>query len=382
MSGNGVNQELTIKWQKVVCSDCHTRLVRITIGYHIGHGAHRNIQMLRARQFVAVVLLAIAIALHNPPAVAQSLSPTGLPEWDSTNQVLFFSRSAPGSVVRAYVDSHQRGADIDIFKDFPGLQEAYADSITAGPDGSTLIYATLEFGNRNVRQLILTYDPSGQLVKSWDPAPQYIEAIAYSKDDDAVFVLGGRDLPPGPYAHNYPLLIEYSRDGRALKTMAPASLLRDREYALNSSGQNGQPVLKVTKDRIYFYAPKNHEVVMCDRDGTALAYRNFSDSIEKISTEDGYHLIQTHQMDFAENGDLVAELLLWNDGNNTSLMEVVRLSVNTGEAVSVHKASNSGRLWFVGMKKGDQYLYLESGQNLYIQSAAGQEPQPATHPIM
>ena len=338
--------------------------------------------MLRASQFVALLLVAVAITLHNPPAVAQSLSPTGLPKWDSTNQVLFFSGNSPGSVVRAYVDSHQRGADIDIFKDFPGLQEVYADSITAGPDGSTLIDTILEYGNRNARELILTYDSEGQLVKSWDPAPQYVEVIAYSKDDDAVFALGARDLPPGPYAHNYPLLIEYNRDGRALKTMAPASLLRDREYALNSSGQNGQPVLKVTKDRIYFYAPKNHEVVMCDRDGTALAYRNFSDSIEKISTEDGYHLIQTHQMDFAENGDLVAELLLWNDGNNTSLMEVVRLSVNTGEAVSVHKASNSGRLWFVGMKKGDQYLYLESGQNLYIQSAAGQEPQPATHPIM
>jgi hypothetical protein len=330
--------------------------------------------MLRASQFVALLLLAIAITLHNPPAVAQSLSPTGWPVWDSTNQVLFFSSSSPGSVVRAYVDSHQRGADINMFKDFPGLQEAYADSITAGPDGSTLIYATLEFGNRNVRELILTYDTAGQLVKSWDPAPQYIEAIAYSKDDDAVFVLGGRNLPPGPYAHNYPLLIEYNRDGRVLKTMAPASLLTDREYSIKSSSQNGQPVLKVTKDRIYFYAPTNHEVVMCDRDGTVLAYRSFSESIEKISTEDGYHLEQTHQMDFAENGDLVAALLLSSDDNNTYVTKVIRLSMNTGEAVSVHENSNS-RLWFVGMKD-DQYLYLAGGKNLYIQTSAAQEPVP------
>ena len=357
-------------------------LVRSTIGYHIRHGVQRDIQMLRAIQLVALPLLVIVTTLYNPPAVAQSLSPTGLPDWDSTNQVLFFSSSAPGSLVRGYVDSRQRGADIDMFKDFPGLQEAYADSITAGPEGSTLIYAILEFGNHKVRELILTYDSAGQLVKSWDPAPQYVEAIAYGKDDDAVFVLGGRDLPPGPYAHSYPLLIEYGRDGHAVKTMVPASLLRDREDSLNSSSQNGQPLLKVTKDRIYLYAPTNREVVMCDRDGIVLAYRSFSESIEKISTEDGFHLVQTHQMDFAENGDLVAELLLWNDDNNTSLMEVVRLSVNTGEAVSVHKSSNSGRLWFVGMKKGDQYLYLEGGQNLYIQSAAGQEPQPATHPIM
>ena len=332
--------------------------------------------MLRASQFVAFLLLAIAITLHNPHAFAQSLSPTGLPKWDSTNQVLFFSGSSPGSVVRAYVDSHERGADIDIFKDFPGLQEVYADSITAGPDGSTLIHAILEFGNRNVRELTLTYDSAGQLVKSWDPAPQYVEVIAYSKDDDSVFVLGGRDLPPGPYAHNYPLLIEYNRDGRALKTMAPASLLKDREDSLKSSSQNGQPLLKVTKDRIYFYAPANGEVIMCDRDGIVLAYRSFSESIEKISTEDGYHLVQTHQVDIAENGDLVAELLLSNEANHTYLAEVVRLSVDTGEAVSVHKNSNSSRLSFVGMKKDDQYLYLESGQNLYTQSAAGEEPQP------
>jgi len=152
--------------------------------------------------------------------------------------------------------------------------------------------------------------------------------------------------------------------------MAPASLLRDREYSFNL----GKPLLRVTKERIYFYAPTNHEAVVCDRDGTVLAFRSFSESIEKISTEDGYHLEQTHQTDFAENGDLVAGLLLHNDANNTYVSEVVRLSMNTGEAVSVHKNSNS-RLWFVGMKD-DQYLYLAGSKDLYIQSSAAQEPVP------
>lgn len=341
--------------------------------------------MLRAAHFLALLSLPIGSTLCCTPAAAQSLHPTGWPVWDSTNQVLFFTSNSPGSVVRAYVDSHQRGADIDIFKDFPGLQEVYADSITAGPDGSTLVYAILEFGSRNVKELILTYDSAGRLVKTWDPSPQNIEAITYSKDDDAIFVLGGRDLRPGPYAPNYPLLIEYSRDGRALKAMAPVGILKEREYSFNMGGQNGHPLLRVTKDRIYFYASTNHEVVMCDRDGVVLAYRNFSDAIDKISTEDGYHIIQTHQVDFAENGDLALELLLWNDSNNSYLMDVVRLSIKTGEAVSVHQAVNSGRLSFVGMKD-DRYLYLEhleSGQNLYMQSATADEPQPlATEPSM
>jgi len=331
--------------------------------------------MLRAIRLFSLLLIGTGTVFYSPQTVAQGLNPTGFAEWDSTNQVLFFVNGLPGSTIRAYTDYNQRGADIDVLKDFPGAQEVYVDSVTAGPDGSTLIAVTLNYGNRNIREVILTYDSSGQLLKTWDPAPQYIEAIAYSKDDDAIFVLGGRNLPPGPYAPTYPLLIEYNRDGRVLKAMAPASLLRDREYSFNLRSQNGQPLLRVTKDRIYLYAPTNHEVVMCDRDGVVLAYRSFSESIEKISTEDGYHLAQTHQTDFAENGDLVAELLLGNDDDNTYVMEVVRLSMKSGEAVSVHKASNSGRLWFVGMKD-DQYLYLAGGKNLYIQSSGAQEPMP------
>jgi hypothetical protein len=297
--------------------------------------------MLRASKVFALLFLATAITLSSPQAVAQALNPTGFPQWDSTNQVLFFSSSSPGSVVRAYVDVHQRGADIDIFKDFPGLQDAYIDSLTAGPDGSTLIATTLNFGNHNIREMVLTYDSSGQLLKTWNPAPQNADAIAYSKDDDAVFVLGDRDLPKGPYAPNYPLLIEYTRDGRVLKIMVPAATLLDPRGSFHNSAGVGQPLLRVTKDHIYIYAPTNREVVMCDRDGVVLAYRNFSDAIEKISTEDGYHLEQAHQMDFTEDGDLVLELLLWNDDNNNYVMEVVRLNIKTGEAVSVHKALNS-----------------------------------------
>ncbi len=123
--------------------------------------------MLRAIRLFSLLLLGTGTVFYSPQAVAQALNPTGLVEWDSTNQVLFFVNGHPGSPIRAYTDYNQRGADIDVLKDFPGAQAAIW-SVTAGPDGSTLIAVTLDFGNRNVRDVILPtiFCP---VAKTWDP---------------------------------------------------------------------------------------------------------------------------------------------------------------------------------------------------------------------
>ena len=188
--------------------------------------------------------------------------------------------------------------------------------------------------------MVLTYDSSGQLLKTWEPVPQYAELIAYSKDDDAIFVLGDSDVRNAPDAPDYPLLVEFTRDGRVLKNMIPASTLKDPGDSFNQGGEIGQPALKVTKDHIYFYAPANREVVMCDRNGVVLAYRSISDIVDKISTEDGNHLTQIHHVDFSDDGDIVLELLLGNDRNNDYMLEVVRINIKTGEATARLCATN------------------------------------------
>lgn len=327
------------------------------------------------------LLFATAIALFSPQAVAQTVNCTGFPEWDSTNQVLFCVNGSPLFPIRAYTGKSQRGADIDVFKDFPDLQEYYGTSVTAGPNGTTFIATTLNFGGHNVREVVLTYDSTGQLLKTWDPAPQYVEALAYSKDDDALFVLGSRNVPNVPDAPDYPLLVEYTRNWRVLREMVPASVLNARGDSFNQGGEIGQPALRVTRNDIFFYAPTNREVVMLDRSGAILARRTLNDIVGRLSTEDGYQLVQTHAIDFSDDGDIVLELLLGNDSTGQWGFEVVRINVKTGEAASARKALDNGsRLSLVGLKDG-QYLYLEDSRNLYIQSAAASEPVPydATH---
>ena len=122
------------------------------------------------------------------------------------------------------------------------------------------------------------------------------------------------------------------------------------------------------------YAPKNREVLICDRSGQVLTSRSIGAAVDQLSLANGYHLEQTHRVDFTDDGDIVLELLLANDDANSYRMKVVRVNAQTGEATMVRQASN-GRLWFIGMNN-DQYLYVESGRHLYIQTNAAQEPVP------
>jgi hypothetical protein len=324
-----------------------------------------------------LLLMGMAMIICAVQAGAQTLDPTpmGLTYWDSTNQILFSGRgpSSPGVLVRSYEGTHQRGADIDISKDFPGAREVYVDRLTAGPDGTTLIATILNFGDRDVRQPILTYDSSGRLVKSWSP-PQYAEAIAYSKDDDAVFVLGDRDAPEGPDAPDYPLLVEYDLEGHVLKSMIPASTLMNRGDSFRRGGEIGEPALRVTKDRIYVYAPADGNVVICNRDGQILTHLSIRDVVERISKQDGYQLVQTHALDFTDDGNIVLELLLAKDNRGYEL-GVFRINVETAEATLLHKTINHGGFFFVGAKDS-QYLYLWLNRDLYVQVDDAVEPVP------
>jgi hypothetical protein len=330
--------------------------------------------MLRAIHIVSLLLLSAGITFLSTGAGAQALNSAGA-RWDSTNQLLFLEPGQPGLVVRSNRDGNGHSAEIDIFNDFAGLQSVYVDSVTAGPEGTTLIAATLSFRDQTIQARVLTYGSSGQLLTAWDAAPQQVEAIAYSRYDDAIFILGEGGVRKGPEAPGDPVPIEYSRDGQFLKSMIPAGALKTCGDAFAASSLTGGPVLRVTKNRISFYAPKNREAFTWDRSNGKSTYLNISDIVEEFSTKDGYCLAQTHHVDFTDDGDIVLELLLGKDNDPGYAVDVVRVSLTTGAAASVHTTFNDARLWFVGIDDGG-YLYLSGGQRLYIQSPASQQLTP------
>jgi len=329
--------------------------------------------MLRTFQVYPLLLLGIVTVVCCTEAGAQRLDPISS-QWDSTNQVLFL-KSDRGLVSRTYEDGSSQ--DIDIFRNVAGLQEVGVWGLTAGPDGTALVAAALRIRNQEPRGAVFTYGRAGELLKTWDLPPQSVDAMIYSADDDAVFVLGDRDVPAGANAGESPLVLEYGQDGRLLKKLVPAGKLMNGGESLRGASDVGEPGLRVTRDYIYIYAPKNREIVTCSRSEDIVAVRSINDIVGRLSTEDGYHLEQTHHVDFTGDGDVVLELLLFKDSGKSWMVDVVRVNPKTNEGVSVHKSPSTHPLWFIGVK-GQQYLYVDDFRRLYVQTFATQEAVPLT----
>ena len=161
-----------------------------------------------------------------------------LTRWDGTHKVLFFGAGiipTKERPIHAYANGIQRGSDIEIFKDFPGIEQVIVDDISAGPNGSTVIAGVLQFGSGNNRDVILTYDSSGALRSTRDPKPCWNVAVV-ADDNSNVFALGSRSDENERNAR-YPLLTRYTPDGG----VADQGL-----YSTNFQRRVGMPLMTTT----------------------------------------------------------------------------------------------------------------------------------------
>jgi hypothetical protein len=165
--------------------------------------------------------------------------------WDAAHGVLFLGKDVvlrkTGPPLRSYSsDGSQRGADINLFKDFPDLEKAKVDDFAAGPAGTTVIAAELIYSPRLVNRSLLTYDLAGALRSAVDIAPYWAEAIATDEEGN-IFVLGeSEDEREGDPP--YPLLIEYDPSGNILARAIYSNVFKDGSDAIQFFGRGEEKV--------------------------------------------------------------------------------------------------------------------------------------------
>lgn len=241
----------------------------------------------------------------------------GLPQlhrWDTAHGILFMGRNLvlqkTSPPLRAYNEDGLRyGSDINLFKDFPDVEKVVVDDFAAAPAGATLIAATLIYGRRSVKQVLLTYDTAGELRQVVDTAPYSAEAIT-SDDQGNVYLLGERTDeretdPP------YPLLIKYDSSGNIVGRAIDSDIFKSGSSAIEDFGPGYEIVrasVMVNDGKLYLYAPSERQVLVCSQEGKILRRAALENVAGKIASADGVSRAAISEVAFVDENHVVLYL--------------------------------------------------------------------------
>ena len=229
--------------------------------------------------------------------------------WDGTHNVLFFGAGTIARKerpIRAYANGVQRGGDIEIFKDFADIKQVIVESISAGPNGSTVIAGVLQFRSGSNRGVILTYDSSGTLRAIWDIDPY--DAVAVAADDNGnVFALGGRsEDEPNP---RYPLLTRYTPDGGIGDQGLSSVNFREGSGAIDDNDEWAHPTLMLWQDKLLVFAPKANEVLVCTLSGAIITRTPLREVLLAIAKADKVAQASIHELMFVDETHVILNLI-------------------------------------------------------------------------
>jgi hypothetical protein len=195
--------------------------------------------------------------------------------------------------------------------DFPFAQEIDIWDVAATPEGGILVLGVLHYGDRRIDHVILRYQPSGFLSKTWHVSPYHHHKLAVDRDGN-VFAFGHRiDSPDGLEGPDYPLLIKYSPDGVVLKEFLDRSLFPLDMDVVSSGERFGEPLLLVTNDSLTLFVAATKEVFRFDLQGQLLDQFSLSPLFEEIAAAAGRNRVEVLSLGVSKRGDLIAQTRFW-----------------------------------------------------------------------
>lgn len=309
------------------------------------------------------VLCSTLVLVLTIECVAQ-ISETPRPmRWDGTHGVAFFGTGVvrrANPPIRAYSGGGvRRSSDINIFRDFPNLEDASIDDVAAGPNDATVLAAVLNSGPHGIRHAILTYDASGKLVSVWDTAP-YLPAALVVDDDASVYMLGSRvDIPKG--SAPYPLLIHYSSQGKLLSEGLPSDSFKAGAEAIYN-GDIGDGAVMMLHDRHFFiYAPAGREIVVCQMDGKVVSHLELKQLLTRIAQSDHMDSVEVRAIAFDGSRRAVLDLFETTTATKRTLASTRMLSLTTGAMKTLRENPQSS--WALLGVRGSTVYYLHHDNN-------------------
>jgi hypothetical protein len=289
-------------------------------------------------------------------------------KWDTVQERLIAYRNITDAAAPAALLYGRDGHRVPVYplRDLAGSGALNIFNAAATPEGGIVLGAFVEFGppprsHVDVRSVLLTYGPSGNLEKVWNVSPYEFDLVVVDGEGN-VYAIGEADLEE-PYF----LLVKYSPEGKVLRQFLSTSLFTMGDHILSPSGGNkGVNQMFIQDNVLFVWFARTEELLRFSLSGELLSRVSFSHSLGELAAASGNDRIIVRSLAADDADQMVAQVAVWNTqaaakaaakAAYTGKLLLVRLSPDGSSATPLPISGD--RTQFLGRSSAGKFVFYE-----------------------
>jgi|HubBroStandDraft_6_1064221.scaffolds.fasta_scaffold12390_4 hypothetical protein len=285
-------------------------------------------------------------------------------KWDTVQERLIAYRSATDAAAPAALFYGGDGHSLPVYplRDIAGSAVFNVFNAAATPEGGIVLGGFVEYGppprsHFDVRSVLLTYGPAGNLEKVWNVAPYEFDLVVVDGQGN-VYGLGNADLEE-PYF----VLVKYSPEGKVLGQFLSTSLFTIGAHILSpGGGNNGVNQMFIQDNVLFVWFARTAELLRFSLSGELLSRVSLAHSLGELTAASGNDRIIVRSLAADDGGQMIAQVAVWNTQTEakagyTGKSLLVRLSPEGSYATPLPIAGD--RAQFLGKSSTGKLVFYE-----------------------
>ena len=268
-------------------------------------------------------------------------------KWDTVQERLIEYRNITDAAAPAALlyGSDGRSVSVHPLRDLAGSGALNVFDAAATPEGGIVLGGFVEFGppprsHLDVRSVLLTYGPAGDLEKVWNVYPYEFDLVAVDGQGN-VYGLGNADLE-----EPYDILVKYSPEGKVLKQFLSTSLFPIGVHILSSGGgRKGVNQMFIQDNVLFVWFARTEELLRFSTAGDLLSRVSLARPLSQLAAASGSDGVVMRSLSASEGNQVVAQVVVWDRTAATSQLVQFPLDGSSAKPlpISVDKTQFLGR---------------------------------------
>lgn len=233
----------------------------------------------------------------------------------------------------------------------------------ATPEGGMVLAGLIGYGppqdHAQIKSVLLTYGPAGDLRKFWDVLPYEYDLVAVDGHGN-VYALGNADLEE-PYF----MLVKYSPDGKVVRQFLSTSLFPVGHHILSpGGGTEGLNRMFIAGNVLFVWFARTQELLRFSLSGDLFSRVSLAHSLSQLAAANGSDGISLHSLAAGEGDQIIAGVVIWDTQSTKTPPKSLLVQLSPDGSSATPLQVNLDKSQFLGRSSTGKLILLEPSSGL------------------